>query len=291
MLIKLRMGIHWLPVAIVIVHRNPTSFHLKNRLCLWVLDFETYPTWSICRYLLVQLRRYYVDEKWCPAKLDCKATAGCGDSYRSRNQQRYLSGLETNQWRPLANLLMSKFHDLWERFVWFVGLLVRLKKSWCVVPGGLSATWSYSDMMFFGLFWAACVLAKLYLSLRMESGWRIGACVSLTFVEFLYSIVSDSASNQGCRLMIDDQWVCFLCAGVRNVNVFCLWPGLLNLLGRVLWLQSLPELPGVRIGQARLSFHWWIVLSQVGCAPSCTSKPAFRPPGLMSGMHSQNNGD
>jgi len=24
------------------------------------------------RYLLVQLRRYYVDEKWCPAKLDCK---------------------------------------------------------------------------------------------------------------------------------------------------------------------------------------------------------------------------
>lgn len=24
------------------------------------------------RYLLVQLRRYYIDEKWCPAKLDCK---------------------------------------------------------------------------------------------------------------------------------------------------------------------------------------------------------------------------
>ncbi|CAJ1402872.1 unnamed protein product [Effrenium voratum] len=25
------------------------------------------------RYLIVQLQRYYVDEKWCPAKLDCKA--------------------------------------------------------------------------------------------------------------------------------------------------------------------------------------------------------------------------
>lgn len=32
-------------------------------------DFEApKPT----RYLILQLQRYYVDEKWCPAKLDCK---------------------------------------------------------------------------------------------------------------------------------------------------------------------------------------------------------------------------
>eukprot|EP00913_Durusdinium_trenchii_P023183 g21762.t1 len=31
---------------------------------------------SMPRYLLVQLQRYYVDEKWCPAKLDCKARGG-----------------------------------------------------------------------------------------------------------------------------------------------------------------------------------------------------------------------
>ena len=26
----------------------------------------------LVRYLILQLQRYYVDEKWCPAKLDCK---------------------------------------------------------------------------------------------------------------------------------------------------------------------------------------------------------------------------
>ena len=37
-------------------------------------SFSTAPSVGVLhRYLLVQLQRYYVDEKWCPAKLDCKA--------------------------------------------------------------------------------------------------------------------------------------------------------------------------------------------------------------------------